>query len=169
MKLLRLENKGVEKPDILDKKGITRDLSGVVSDIYGDLLSDAALAKIAAIDLSLLPKVVADARIGPCVAKVGEFVCMGLNYSDRSKESGMANPTEPVLFMKATSALTGPNDNVEISLGSEKTDWEVELGLVMGKEAKYVAQEDAMEHIAGYCVINDLSERHFSWNVKVSG
>lgn len=161
MKLLRIGNKGMEKPAILDKNGTIRDLSSVVSDISGDVLSDVALAKIAAIDLSLLPEVAAGIRIGPCVAKVGKFICIGLNYSDHAKEAGMASPNEPVLFMKATSAISGPNDNVEIPPGSEKTDWEVELGLVIGKEAKYVAKEDAMEHIAGYCVINDLSERHY--------
>lgn len=161
MKLLRVGTKGQERPAILDSNQIIRDLSSVVNDITGVTLSDEVLSKIKAIDLSTLPIISADNRIGPCVGKVGKFICIGLNYSDHAKESGMDIPSEPVIFMKATSAISGPNDNIEIPPGSEKSDWEVELGLVIGKEAKYIDEADALKHIAGFCVINDLSERHY--------
>ena len=161
MKLLRVGTKGHERPAILDLNENIRDLSSLLDDITGATLSDEVLSKIRAIDLSTLPILSADSRIGPCVSNVGKFICIGLNYSDHAKESGMEIPSEPVIFMKATSAINGPNDNIEIPPNSEKSDWEVELGLVIGKEAKYINEADAMQHIAGFCVINDLSERHY--------
>ena len=161
MKLLRVGTKGHERPAILDLNENIRDLSSLLDDITGATLSDKVLSKIRAIDLSTLPILSADSRIGPCVGNVGKFICIGLNYSDHAKESGMEIPSEPVIFMKATSAINGPNDNIEIPPNSEKSDWEVELGLVIGKEAKYINEADAMQHIAGFCVINDLSERHY--------
>ena len=161
MKLLRVGTKGHERPAILDLNENIRDLSSLLDDITGATLSDEVLSKIRAIDLSTLPILSADSRIGPCVGNVGKFICIGLNYSDHAKESGMEIPSEPVIFMKATSPINGPNDNIEIPPNSEKSDWEVELGLVIGKEAKYINEADAMQHIAGFCVINDLSERHY--------
>jgi ureidoglycolate lyase len=160
MKLLRYGQKGHEKPGILDADGKVRDLSAHVPDLAGDALSDQSLAKIATLDLASLPEVNVE-RYGPCVAGVGKFICVGLNYSDHAAESGMAVPSEPVIFAKATSAICGPNDNIEIPRGSSATDWEVELGVVIGKEAKYIDEADALDHVAGYCVINDLSERDF--------
>ena len=160
MKLLRYGPKGQEKPGIVDAKGVVRDLSGLVYDIAGDVLTDQGLAGIAEADLSTLPAVEVD-RYGPCVGGVGKFVCIGLNYSDHAEESGLEVPPEPVIFAKATSAICGPNDAVEIPLGSKATDWEVELGVVIGKEAKYIDEADALDHVAGYCVINDISERDF--------
>ncbi|EEB69487.1 hypothetical protein RR11_244 [Ruegeria sp. R11] len=160
MKLLRYGQKGHEKPGILDADGKVRDLSAHVPDLAGDALSDQSLAKIATLDLASLPEVNVE-RYGPCVAGVGKFICVGLNYSDHAAESGMAVPSEPVIFAKATSAICGPNDNIEIPRGSTATDWEVELGVVIGKEAKYIDEADALDHVAGYCVINDLSERDF--------
>ncbi|WP_170560630.1 fumarylacetoacetate hydrolase family protein [Ruegeria atlantica] len=161
MKLLRYGPKGAEKPGILASDGSVRDLSGVVDDISGDTLGDAVLEKLRAIDVDSLPVVDGDPRIGPCVGNVGKFICIGLNYADHAAESGMELPAEPVIFFKATSAIIGPNDTVEIPRGSVKTDWEVELGVVIGKEAKYVSEAEAMDHVAGYCVVNDLSERDF--------
>jgi len=160
MKLLRYGQKGHEKPGILDADGKVRDLSAHVPDLAGDALSDQSLARIATLDLASLPEVNVE-RYGPCVAGVGKFICVGLNYSDHAAESGMAVPSEPVIFAKATSAICGPNDNIEIPRGSSATDWEVELGVVIGKEAKYIDEADALDHVAGYCVINDLSERDF--------
>ncbi len=160
MKLLRYGPKGQEKPGIVDADGTVRDLSAHVADIAGITLSDAELARIAALDLSTLPAVTVD-RYGPCVAGVGKFICIGLNYSDHAAESGLAVPSEPVIFAKATSAICGANDDIEIPRGSSATDWEVELGVVIGKEAKYVEEADALDYVAGYCVINDLSERDF--------
>ena len=160
MKLLRYGPKGQEKPGIVDAEGVVRDLSGLVYDIAGDVLTDQGLAGIAEADLSSLPAVEVD-RYGPCVGGVGKFVCIGLNYSDHAEESGLEVPPEPVIFAKATSAICGPNDTVEIPLGSKATDWEVELGVVIGKEAKYIDEADALDHVAGYCVINDISERDF--------
>ena len=160
MKLLRYGPKGQEKPGIVDAKGVVRDLSGLVYDIAGDVLTDQGLAGIAEADLSSLPAVEVD-RYGPCVGGVGKFVCIGLNYSDHAEESGLEVPPEPVIFSKATSAICGPNDTVEIPRGSKATDWEVELGVVIGKEAKYIDEVDALDHVAGYCVINDISERDF--------
>ena len=159
MKLLRYGPPGAEKPGLLDSSGGIRDLSGVIPDLAGESLYPDALARLAAIDPSSLPRVDAGARIGPCVAGVGKFICVGLNYSDHAAESGMAVPSEPILFMKATSAICGPNDGIVIPRGSQKTDWEVELGVIIGKPARYVSDADGLSHVAGYCVINDLSER----------
>ena len=161
MKLLRYGLPGQEKPGIVDGDGQIRDLSSVVPDIAESVLLPESLQRLSKTDVASLPKVKAPVRFGPCVGKVGKFLCIGLNYSDHAAESGVAVPKEPVLFMKATSSIMGPNDNVEIPRGSEKTDWEVELGVVIGKPAKYVEERDALSHVAGYCVINDLSERAF--------
>jgi 2-keto-4-pentenoate hydratase/2-oxohepta-3-ene-1,7-dioic acid hydratase in catechol pathway len=161
LKLVRYGNLGEEKPGLLAADGTLRDLSGVVEDIDGSTLSEAALQRIRAVDPTSLRVVEGEPRIGACVAGVGKFICIGLNYSDHASESGMAVPVEPVVFMKATSAIMGPNDDVVIPRGSEKTDWEVELGVVIGKVAKYVSERDALSYVAGYCVVNDLSERAF--------
>ena len=161
MKLLRYGNPGAEKPGILDKDGKIRDLSAQVGDIGGAAISPASLAKIAALDPMSLPLVPGNPRLGPCVAGTGKFICIGLNYADHAAESGLTVPPEPIIFMKATSAIIGPNDEVEIPRGSVKSDWEVELGVVIGSHAKYVPEENALDHVAGYCVINDLSERAF--------
>ncbi len=167
MKLLRHGPSGAEKPGVLDADGTIRDLSSHIDDVNGTALSDASIAKLRGIDLSALPVVDAGTRIGPCVGNVGKFVCVGLNYSDHAAESGLEVPPEPVLFFKATSAIVGPNDSIEIPKGSEATDWEVELGIVIGKDAKYVDEANAMDHIAGFCVVNDVSERDFQ--IKRSG
>jgi 2-keto-4-pentenoate hydratase/2-oxohepta-3-ene-1,7-dioic acid hydratase in catechol pathway len=161
MKLLRFGNHGEEKPGAFDSYGKIRDLSGVIGDISGAALSPDSIAKLRRLDLHGLPLVDGSSRLGPCVGSVGKFLCIGLNYSDHAAESGMAVPAEPVLFMKATSAICGPNDDVVMPKGSQKTDWEVELGVVVGTKAEYVSEEDALSHVAGYCVINDLSERAF--------
>ena len=161
MKLLRVGAKGAEKPAILAEDGTIRDLSGIVGDIGGDTLTPEGLAKIRATDIGVLPKLDAGSRIGPCVANVGKFICIGLNYADHAAETNSPIPREPILFMKATSAIIGPNDDVIIPKNSIKPDWEVELGVVIGKEARYVDEANALDHVAGYCVINDLSERHF--------
>ncbi|MGL4093143.1 fumarylacetoacetate hydrolase family protein [Hyphomicrobiales bacterium] len=160
MKLMRVGQPGHEKPAILDAEGKIRDLSAHVKDIGGDAISPEGLKKIAALDLSTLPVLTED-RIGACVAGTGKFICIGLNFSDHAAETGAAVPSEPVIFMKATSAIVGPNDNVVIPRGSEKTDWEVELGVVIGKTAKYVSEADALDYVAGYCVSHDVSERAF--------
>ncbi|AYM06745.1 fumarylacetoacetate hydrolase family protein [Agrobacterium radiobacter] len=160
MKLMRVGQPGQEKPAILDAEGKIRDLSAHVKDIGGDAISPEGLKKIAAIDLSTLP-VLNEDRIGACVAGTGKFICIGLNFSDHAAETGATVPPEPVIFMKATSAIVGPNDNVTIPRGSEKTDWEVELGVVIGKTAKYVSEADALDYVAGYCVSHDVSERAF--------
>lgn len=160
MKLLRYGPVGQEKPGLVDKDGKVRDLSAHVKDIAGDAISPDGLKKLAAIDPASLPVVSVD-RYGPCVAGTGKFICIGLNYSDHAAETGATVPPEPIIFMKATSAIVGPNDNVEIPRGSLKTDWEVELGVVIGKHAKYVGEDEAMDHVAGYCLINDVSERAF--------
>jgi 2-keto-4-pentenoate hydratase/2-oxohepta-3-ene-1,7-dioic acid hydratase in catechol pathway len=159
MKLARLGALGSERLAIVDADGRYRDLSGHFPDLTPALLTDPS--PIAAIDPKTLPLVEGDPRIGPCVGHVGKFICVGLNYADHAAESGMAVPAEPVLFMKATSAICGPNDEVIIPRGSIKTDWEVELGAVIGKEARYVSEANALDHVAGYCVINDVSERAF--------
>jgi ureidoglycolate lyase len=161
MKLLRYGPKGQEKPGMLDASGTIRDLSGVVKDIDGTTIGTDGLARLAGLDPSSLPAVSGNPRLGPCVGHVGKFICIGLNYADHAAESGLAVPPEPVIFMKCTSAICGPNDDVEIPRTSEKTDWEVELGVVIGKHTKYVDEKDAMDHVAGYCVINDVSERAF--------
>ncbi|MDV4182291.1 fumarylacetoacetate hydrolase family protein [Rhizobium brockwellii] len=160
MKLMRVGEAGSEKPALFDADGKIRDLSGHVADIGGEAITPAGLAKIAAIDPKSLPEI-APGRIGACVAGTGKFICIGLNYSDHAAETGAAVPSEPIIFMKATSAIVGPNDNVIIPRGSEKTDWEVELGVVIGKTAKYVTEAEALDYVAGYCVSNDVSERAF--------
>lgn len=161
MKLLRYGNPGHEKPGMLDAKGQLRDLSQVCHDIAGETLSPAGLARLAKIDPASLPLVPGNPRLGACVSGIGKFICIGLNYADHAAESGLAVPPEPVLFLKATSAVCGPNDAVIIPRGSVKTDWEVELGVVIGTAGKYIDQAKALDHVAGYCVINDVSEREF--------
>jgi 2,4-diketo-3-deoxy-L-fuconate hydrolase len=163
MKLLRHGPRGQERPGLLDAQGRVRDLSAVVDDIAGDVLTPAGLARLAAIAVDELPLVPGvpqkDLRLGPCVGRVGKFVCIGLNYADHAAESGMPVPAEPVVFNKWTSAIGGPDDDVEIPRGSTRTDWEVELGVVIGRGGRYIAEADAMQHVAGYCVVNDVSER----------
>ncbi|MBV8674571.1 MAG: fumarylacetoacetate hydrolase family protein [Acidobacteriaceae bacterium] len=161
MKLLRYGEPGAERPALLDAEGQMRELYSVIPEISGDALSPASLDRLRQIDPATLPLVHGARRIAPCVAGVGKFVCIGLNYKDHATESGMELPSEPVVFMKATSAICGPNDDVIIPRGSTRTDWEVELGVVIGSTAKYVCQDDALSHVAGYCVVNDLSERAF--------
>lgn len=161
MKLLRFGPAGAEKPGLLDADGVIRDLSGVIDDVAGSNLGDAQLLHLAGLDMSQLPAVKGSPRIGPCVGRVGKFICIGLNYSDHAAEGGMEVPSEPIIFFKATSAICGPNDIVEIPRSSVATDWEVELGVVIGKPTKYVTQADALDHVAGYCIVNDLSERDF--------
>ena len=161
MKLLRYGEPGTEKPGLLDSTGTIRDLSAVVPDIARETLLPESLDKLRRLDIGSLPRVGGSPRIGACVGQVGKFICIGLNYADHAAESNMPLPREPIVFMKATSAIVGPNDNLEIPRGSTKTDWEVELGVVIGRPAKYVAEADAMSHVAGYCVIHDVSEREF--------
>jgi ureidoglycolate lyase len=161
MKLLRYGPKGQEKPGMLDADGRIRSLAGLTADIDGAALGPEGLARLREADPASLPLVEGSPRLGPCVGNVGKFVCIGLNYADHAAESGLKVPPEPVVFMKATSAVCGPDDEVEIPRGSEQTDWEVELGVVIGRAAKYVDEADAMEHVAGYCVVNDVSERDF--------
>lgn len=161
MKLLRYGAAGEEKPGVLDEAGTIRSLEGLIDDVAGEALSRGSLHKLAGIDLTTLPTVEQGVRIGPCVNGTGKFLCIGLNYADHAAESGMELPPEPVVFMKATSSIVGPNDNVEIPRGSQKSDWEVELGVVIGQTAKYVSEAEALDHVAGYCVVNDLSEREF--------
>jgi 2-keto-4-pentenoate hydratase/2-oxohepta-3-ene-1,7-dioic acid hydratase in catechol pathway len=161
MKLLRYGPVGHEKPGLLDARGQLRDLSSIVPDIAGAVLLPEGLARLAAIDPATLPAVPGSPRLGPCVAGTGKFICIGLNYSDHAAETGATVPPEPIIIMKATSAIVGPNDDTEIPRESVKTDWEVELGVVIGRTAKYVTESDAMDHVAGYCVVNDLSERAF--------
>lgn len=167
MKLLRFGAPGAEKPGMIDAEGILRDLSGVVDDIAGDVLSDAGLDRLRALNPIELPVVEGSPRLGPCVGNIGKFCCIGLNYSDHAAETGAAIPEHPILFMKANSAIGGPDDRVMMPRGSTQTDWEVELGVVIGTTAKYVSKEDALSHVAGYCVINDVSERHFQ--TKLTG
>ena len=160
MKLVRYGKTGAEKPGLMDGETL-RDLSDHVDDITGATLDDATLARLAAIDPASLPKVAGSPRIGPCAGNIGKFLCIGLNYSDHAAETGAAIPEHPILFFKANSAIVGPNDNVMMPRGSTHTDWEVELGVVIGKAAKYVSKEDALDYVAGYCIVNDVSERHF--------
>ncbi|SDH85122.1 ureidoglycolate lyase [Pseudomonas flavescens] len=167
MKLLRYGAKGAEKPGLLDADNQIRDLSGHVADIAGDVLTPAGLAALAQLDPASLPVVSGNPRIGACVGQVGKFVCIGLNYADHAAESGMEVPKEPIIFNKWTSAICGPNDAIEIPRGSTKTDWEVELGVVIGKGGRYIEEANAMEHVAGYCVINDVSERE--WQLERGG
>lgn len=161
MKLLRYGPLGQEKPGLLDQNGVLRDLSAHIDDVAGAALSDEALARLRALDTDTLPKVEGDPRLGACVGGIGKFICIGLNYSDHAAETGADVPEQPILFFKATSAVCGPNDDVLIPRGSLKTDWEVELGVVIGKEARYVDEAEALDHVAGYCLINDVSERAF--------
>lgn len=161
MKLLRWGNPGEERPGLLDETGTIRDLSGLVPDIGGVVLGETGLAMLRGIDPRALPAVPADTRLGPCVAGTGKVICIGLNYADHAAEAGMAVPPEPIIFMKATSAICGPHDPILIPRGSEKTDWEVELAVIIGTRAKHVAPADALAHVAGYAVTNDVSERAF--------
>ena len=161
MKLLRFGPAGGEKPGLLDAEGNIRDLSGEVADIAGEMLTPDGLARLRALDETALPLVEGGPRVGACAGAVGKFICVGLNYADHAAESGLEMPSEPVLFMKATSTLCGPSDDLEIPRGSVKTDWEVELGVVIGKPGKYIGEDAALDHVAGYCVINDVSEREF--------
>ena len=158
MKLLRYGDKGQEKPGLLDAQGNIRDLSAHIADVAGAALSAASLETLSKIDPASLPLVSGTPRIGACVGQVGKFICIGLNYADHAAESGLAVPSEPVVFSKWTSAICGPNDNVEIPRDSTKTDWEVELGVVIGKGGRNIDEHNALEHVAGYCVINDVSE-----------
>ena len=167
MKLLRFGNSGEEKPGIIDSNGKIRDLSNVIDDINGHTISQESLGKLKKLDILSLPEVTGNPRIGPCVNDVGKFLCIGLNYSDHAAETGLEPPEEPILFAKATSAIIGPNDDVEIPRTSSATDWEVELGIIIGKKAKYISEDEAKNYIAGYCVVNDVSERDFQ--IKRSG
>jgi ureidoglycolate lyase len=167
MKLLRYGPKGQEKPGLLDAQGRIRDLSKVVADIDGSVLGRDSLARLRDIDPASLPLVEGNPRIGPCVARIGKFICIGLNYADHAAESNLPVPSEPVVFNKWLSAVNGPNDDVEIPRGSKKTDWEVELGVVIGKPAKYIDEAQALDYVAGYCVINDVSERE--WQIERGG
>ena len=161
MKLLRHGPRGAERPGMLHSDGTIRDLTGLVPDIGGAVISDTGLAMLRAVDPATLPVVPQGTRLGACVAGTGKFICIGLNYTDHAAESGMQVPPEPVIFMKATSAICGPDDPVIIPRGSEKTDWEVELAVIIGKRAKYVSEAEAMDHVAGYAVAHDVSERAF--------
>lgn len=163
MKLLRYGDVGQEKPGIVDADGQIRDLSSVIDDVAGQALLPATLKKLAHVDMSLLPVIDGNPRIGACVNGVGKFICIGLNYSDHAAETGAVVPPEPIIFAKFSSAICGPNDPVIIPKGSTKTDWEVELGVVIGKPAKHVSEADALDHVAGYCVINDVSERDYQF------
>ena len=167
MKLLRYGPAGAEKPALLDNAGLLRDLSAHVADITGDMLDDATLTKLRAIDPASLPIVEGEQRIGACVGNIGKFLCIGLNYSDHAAETGAEIPKHPILFFKANSAIVGAYDDVMMPRGSTQTDWEVELGVVIGKTAKYVTKDDALDHVAGYCIVNDVSERHFQ--AKLTG
>ena len=165
MKLVRFGPTGAEKPGLLDAAGQLRNLSGHIADITGATLGDASIAKLQALDPTSLPLVTNDQRIGPCVGNIGKFLCIGLNYSDHAAETGAKIPEHPILFFKANSAIVGAYDVVVMPRGSEQTDWEVELGVVIGKTTKYVSKEDALGHVAGYCIVNDVSERHFQANL----
>ncbi|MEM8729591.1 MAG: fumarylacetoacetate hydrolase family protein [Pseudomonadota bacterium] len=161
MKLVRYGEPGQEKPGTIDAQGTLRDLSAHVPDITGEMLGDASLAALRDLDPASLPAVDGTPRLGACVGNIGKFMCIGLNYSDHAAETGAEIPEHPILFMKANSAIAGPDDDVVIPRGSTHSDWEVELGVVIGKEGKYISQADALDHVAGYCVCNDVSERHF--------
>ena len=161
MKLVRYGEAGAERPGLIDADGKIRSLSGHMMDVGGAEIDPAALASLAKLDPGTLPLVAGEPRIGPCVAGTGKFICIGLNYSDHAAETGATVPPEPIIFMKATSAIVGPNDDLLIPRGSEKTDWEVELGVVIGRHAKYVSEADALDCVAGYCTIHDVSERAF--------
>ena len=161
MKLLRYGPKGYEKPALVDDEGRLRDISTVVSDVDGETLQPESLAKLAALDINDLPVVTGNPRVGACVANVGKFICIGLNYADHAAEVGVKIPEEPLIFAKCTSAIAGPNDDILIPPGSTKTDWEVELGVVIGKGGKHITEANAVTHVAGFCVVNDVSERDY--------
>jgi len=161
MKLVRVGEPGQERPALLDEQGVLRDLSGHITDIAGAALLPEALEKLRQLPVSELPEVTGSPRIGACVGQIGKFICIGLNYADHAAETGADIPAEPIIFSKWTSAVVGPNDDVRIPRGSVKTDWEVELGVVIGKGGSYISEEDALSHIAGYCVVNDVSEREY--------
>ena len=167
MKLLRIGNSGKEKPAVLDKDGKFRDLSSIIKDLDSVNLNFKTLSKLQGLDISSLPEISKNERIGPCISKPGKFIAIGLNYSDHAAETGLKVPTEPIIFMKATSSICGPYDNIEIVSGSKKLDWEVELGVIIGKNAKHISQEESHSHILGYCLVNDLSERE--WQIEKMG
>ena len=167
MKLLRVGQKGNEKPAAIDKDGKIRDISSHVEDLNPDNVNFETISKLEGADLSLLPELSSSERIGSCITKPGKFVAIGLNYSDHAAETGAAVPTEPIMFMKATSSICGPNDDVEIVSGSKKLDWEVELGIIIGKEAKHISESQSQDHILGYCLVNDVSERE--WQIEKMG
>ena len=167
MKLLRVGQKGKEKPATIDKNGKLRDISSCISDLNPDFLNFETFSKLESLDWSSLPELPTGERIGSCITKPGKFVAIGLNYSDHAAETGAAVPTEPITFMKATSSINGPNDDIEIVPGSKKLDWEVELGIVMGKETKHITQDQSQDHILGYCLVNDISERE--WQIEKMG
>ena len=161
MKLLRFGNIGEEKPGAIDSKGIIRDLSSIINDLNGQSIDDLTIERLRKINLKSLPAVSNNTRIGPCIGSVGKFLSIGLNYSDHAEETGLPIPEHPILFLKATSSIVGPNDTVYMPRGSTKSDWEVELGVIIGKKAKYVKESDALSYVAGYCIVNDVSEREF--------
>ena len=167
MKFLRFGSPGSEKPGLLDADGKIRDLTSVVGDISNQIVGPDSIADIAAVDLSELPIVPGNPRLGPCISGVGKFVCIGLNYTDHALESGQPIPTEPVVFMKATSSITGPNDDIRLLPGSTKTDWEVELGIVIGRDTKNITESTALDYVAGYCIVHDVSERQ--WQMERGG
>tara|TARA_Y100000768_G_scaffold267057_1_gene204003 strand:- start:540 stop:1382 length:843 start_codon:yes stop_codon:yes gene_type:complete len=167
MKFLRVGKKGKEKPAILDKNDNIRDISSQVKDLNPDYLNFDTISKFQSIDLLSLPELPSTERIGSCITKPGKFVAIGLNFSDHAKESNLPVPTEPITFMKATSSINGPNDDIELVSGSKKLDWEVELGIVIGKETKHISENEAEDHILGYCLVNDISERE--WQIEKSG
>ena len=167
MKLLRYGPKGAEKPGLLDANNQIRDLSSIIPDLTGDTVDSGTMARLSALDTDTLPPVEGTPRIGPCIGNVGKFVCIGLNYSDHAKETGSSIPSEPIVFMKATSSINGPDDDIELMRGSVKTDWEVELGFVIGRETKYVTEAQALDHVAGYCIVTDVSERE--WQIERQG
>jgi len=167
MKLLRVGNKGTEKPALLDKNGKIRDISSHIKDLTPDNLNFENISKLKNIDLEKLPELPNSNRVGSCIVKPGKFVAIGLNYSDHAAETGAKVPSEPIVFMKATSCVNGPNDDIEITSYSKKLDWEVELGIVIGKEAKNISEKDSSEHILGYCLVNDISERE--WQIEKMG
>ena len=161
MKLLRFGNIGEEKPGAIDSNGIIRDISSIINDLNGQSIDDLTVERLRKINLKSLPAVSNNTRIGPCIGSVGKFLSIGLNYSDHAAETGLPIPEHPILFLKATSSIVGPNDTVYMPRGSTKSDWEVELGVIIGKKAKYVKESDALSYVAGYCIVNDVSEREF--------
>ena len=167
MKLLRVGQKGKEKPAVLDKDGKIRDISSLIKDLDPNHLNFDTISKLKGADLSSLPELSGDERIGSCITKPGKFIAIGLNFSDHAAETGADAPSEPIVFMKATSCINGPNDNIEIVSGSKKLDWEVELGIIIGKETKHISEDQSQDHILGYCLVNDISERE--WQIEKMG